>query len=101
MAVMHDPPTFLPTGEAARRAATDAEVDEMKGLLEKGLQRGAVAGGFGIKYVPNASHWEILEMVRVATRFGDYCHLKMRKAGLIGHASSVQTHEINISDAAI
>jgi N-acyl-D-aspartate/D-glutamate deacylase len=101
MAVMHDPPTFLPTGEAARRAATDAEIDGMKRLLEKGLQRGAVAVGFGIQYIPNASHWEILEMFRVAARFGASCHVHMRNAGLREPASSVQALEEVIADAAI
>jgi len=101
MAVMHDPPTFLPTGEAARRAATDAEIEEMKRLLEKGLQRGAVAVGFGIQYVPNASHWEILEMFRVAARYGASCHVHMRNAGLREPASSVQALEEVIADAAI
>src|ERR1041384_6041518 len=47
MAAMHEPDTFLPTGEAAHRAATDAEINEMKQRLEDGLKRGAVAGGVG------------------------------------------------------
>src|SRR5688572_19275697 len=59
MAAMGDPAEFLPSGQAARRAATDAEIAEMKTQIERGLQRGAVAVGFGIQYVPNASHWEI------------------------------------------
>jgi N-acyl-D-aspartate/D-glutamate deacylase len=101
MAVMHDPPTFLPTGEAARRAATDAEIQAMKRLIETGLERGAVAVGFGIQYVPNASHWEILEMFRVAARFGASCHVHMRNAGLREPASSVQALEEVIADAAI
>jgi len=68
MAAMHEPVKFLPTGDAARRAATDAEIKEMKQRLEQGLQRGAVAVGFGLQYTPNASRWEILEMFRVAAR---------------------------------
>jgi N-acyl-D-aspartate/D-glutamate deacylase len=101
MAVMHDPPTFLPTGEAARRAATDAEIAEMKLLLEKGLQQGAVAVGFGIQYVPNASHWEILEMFRVAAKYGASCHVHMRNAGAREPASSVQALEEVIAAASI
>ncbi len=101
MAVMHDPPTFLPTGEAARRAATDQEIAEMKVLLEKGLQRGAVAVGFGIQYVPNASHWEILEMFRVAAKFNASCHVHMRNAGTKEPASSVQALEEVIAAATI
>src|SRR6185295_7313167 len=68
MAAMHEPVTFLPTGDAARRAATDGEISEMKQRLEEGLRRGAIAVGFGIQYTPNASRWEILEMFRIAAK---------------------------------
>src|ERR1700755_662002 len=73
MAAMHEPVTFLPSGDAARRPATDAEIGEMKQRLEDGLRRGAVAVGFGIQYTPNASRWEILEMFRVAAKYGASC----------------------------
>lgn len=101
MAAMKEPVTFLPTGEAARRAATDAEISEMKQRLEQGLMKGAVAVGFGIQYTPNASHWEILEMFRVAARYGASCHVHMRNAGAREPASSVQALEEVISAAAI
>jgi N-acyl-D-aspartate/D-glutamate deacylase len=101
MAAMRDPAEFLPSGQAARRAATDAEIAEMKTLLERGLERGAVAVGFGIQYVPNASHWEILEMFRVAARFGASCHVHMRNAGLKEPASSTQALEEVIAATAI
>ena len=101
MAAMKEPVTFLPTGEAARRAATDAEIADMKQRLEHGLQRGAVAVGFGIQYTPNASHWEILEMFRVAARYGASCHVHMRNAGAKEPASSVQALEEILSAAAI
>jgi N-acyl-D-aspartate/D-glutamate deacylase len=101
MAAMHEPVTFLPTGEAARRAATDAEIDEMKRRLEDGLKRGAVAVGFGIQYTPSASRWEILEMFRVAARYGASCHVHMRHAGVKEPGSSIQALEEVISAAAI
>ncbi len=101
MAAMKEPVTFLPTGEAARRAATDAEISEMKQRLEQGLKQGAVAVGFGIQYTPQASHWEILEMFRVAARYGASCHVHMRNAGAKEPASSVQALEEVISAAAI
>lgn len=101
MAAMKEPLTFLPTGEAARRAATDAEISEMKQRVELGLKQGAVAVGFGIQYTPNASHWEILEMFRVAARYGATCHVHMRNAGAREPASSVQALEEVISAAAI
>jgi len=101
MAAMHEPVTFLPTGEAARRAATDAEINEMKQRLEAGLKRGAVAVGFGIQYTPSASRWEILEMFRVAARYGASCHVHMRHAGVKEPGSSIQALEEVISAAAI
>ena len=101
MAAMHEPMKFLPTGDAAHRAGTDAEIDEMKQRLEQGLKRGAVAVGFGIQYTPNASRWEILEMFRVAARYGASCHVHMRHAGVKEPGSSIQALEEVISAAAI
>lgn len=101
MAAMKEPVKFLPTGDAARRAATDAEIDDMKQRLEQGLQRGAVAVGFGIQYTPNASRWEILEMFRVAALYGASCHVHMRHAGIKEPGSSIQALQEVISAAAI
>jgi N-acyl-D-aspartate/D-glutamate deacylase len=101
MAAMHEPVAFLPTGEAARRAATDAEINEMKRRLEDGLKRGAVGVGFGIQYTPSASRWEILEMFRVAARYGASCHVHMRHAGVKEPGSSIQALEEVIAAAAI
>src|SRR4029079_4481746 len=101
MAARHEPVTFLPTGDAARRAATDAEISEMKQRLEEGLKRGAVAVGFGIQYTPNASRWEILEMFRIAAKYGASCHVHMRHAGVKEPGSSIQALEEVISAAAI
>jgi N-acyl-D-aspartate/D-glutamate deacylase len=101
MAAMHEPIKFLPTGDAAHRAATDAEIEAMKQSLETGLKRGAVAVGFGIQYTPNASRWEILEMFRVAARYGASCHVHMRHAGVKEPGSSVQALEELIAATAI
>ncbi len=73
----------------------------MKRSLEQGLKRGAVAVGFGIQYTPNASRWEILEMFRIAARFGASCHVHMRHAGVKEPGSSIQALEEVISAAAI
>ena len=101
MAAMREPVTFLPTGEAARRAATDAEILEMKQSIERGLRRGAIAVGFGIQYTPNASRWEILEMFRVAARFGASCHVHMRHAGVKEPGSAINALEEIIAAGAI
>ena len=101
MAAMKEPVTFLPTGEAARRAATDAEIADMKARIEQGLNRGALAVGFGIQYTPQASQWEILELFRVAARFNASCHVHMRHAGAKDPGGSIQALEEVISAAAI
>jgi N-acyl-D-aspartate/D-glutamate deacylase len=80
MAVMGDKGEWLPSGPAASRAATDAEIDEMKRRIVQGLNRGAVAVGFGPAYTPAASHWEIQEMFRVAARHNASCHVHLREA---------------------
>lgn len=78
MLVMHDPGSFLPSGPAAHRAATPAEIEQMKELIARGLRRGALAVGFGPAYTPAATNWEILEMFRVAAKFHASCHIHIR-----------------------
>jgi len=73
----------------------------MKQTVELGLKRGAVGVGLGIQYTPNASHWEILEMFRLAAKYGGTVHVHMRNAGVLEPASSVQALEEVIAAAAI
>src|SRR3984893_15803842 len=65
MAVMHDPGGLLPSGDAAHRVATPAEMQEIRSLLEKGLQRGALAVGLGPAYTEAATNQEIVDVFRV------------------------------------
>jgi N-acyl-D-aspartate/D-glutamate deacylase len=84
MNVMRDPALktgLVPSGDAARRASTDEEITLLKRAIERGLQRGAVGVGFGIQYTPAASRWEILEMFRVAGRFGVPAFVHIRHMG--------------------
>jgi N-acyl-D-aspartate/D-glutamate deacylase len=82
MAVMKDPGTFVPSGDAAHRAASKEEVVELARRIEDGLKRGAIAVGFGINYTAAASHAEILDMFGVAARHGASCHVHMRYGGI-------------------
>jgi N-acyl-D-aspartate/D-glutamate deacylase len=101
MTVMHDPGTFVPSGDAAHRAASQEEIKEFKQRIEQGLKRGAVAVGFGINYTAAASHVEILEMFRVAARFGASCHVHLRYSGVKEPMNSIQALEEIIAAAAI
>ena len=100
-AMSEAPVALVPSGPAAHKAATDAEISEMKQSLEQGLRQGAIAVGFGIQYTPSASRWEILEMFRVAERYGASCHVHMRHAGVKEPGSSIQALEELIAAAAI
>jgi N-acyl-D-aspartate/D-glutamate deacylase len=66
MAVLHDSGTFLPTGDAAHRAASAPEIAEMARRIDEGLRQGAVSMGLGPSYTAAATPWEVLEMFRVA-----------------------------------
>jgi N-acyl-D-aspartate/D-glutamate deacylase len=78
MAVMHDPGQLLPSGDAAHREATPAEMEQIIALLEKGLQRGAVAVGIGPAYTEAATNWEITQVFRIAAKYHASCHIHVR-----------------------
>jgi N-acyl-D-aspartate/D-glutamate deacylase len=82
MEVLHDPGAFLPTGDAAHRAATPQELDQIRAEMEKGFRDGALAEGMGVNYTAGASHPEIVEMFRIAARFGASVHIHLRYSGV-------------------
>ena len=81
MKVMNDPGTFLPTGDAAHRAATDAELAQIDQRIDAGLKQGALAVGMGINYTAAATRAEILNVFRVAARYGAPVHVHLRYSG--------------------
>ena len=78
MAVLHDPGTFLPSGDAAHKVATAAEIEEMARRIDEGLRMGAVSVGLGPSYTAAATPWEILEVFRVAGRHHASVHVHIR-----------------------
>ena len=82
MKVMHDPGTFLPTGDAAHRAATADELAEMRVEMEKGFRQGALAEGMGVNYTAAATHSEIVEMFSIAAKYGASVHVHLRYGGI-------------------
>jgi N-acyl-D-aspartate/D-glutamate deacylase len=101
MAVMHDPGDYGPSGDAGRRAATDAEIERIAERIERGLARGALAVGLGIQYTPAASPWEILEVFRIAARHHALCYVHVRYAGVQEPTSSTYALEEVIAASAI
>jgi N-acyl-D-aspartate/D-glutamate deacylase len=78
IAVMHDPGELLPRGDAAHRVASAAEREAIIALLEKGLQRGALAVGLGPAYTEAATNQEIVDVFRVAAKYHASCHVHIR-----------------------
>lgn len=83
IAVMHDPSTFLPSGDAAHKVASPAEIAEMTRRIDDGLRKGAVSMGLGPSYTAAATQWEVLEMIRVAGRHHASVHVHIR-GGMAG-----------------
>ncbi|HKS57619.1 MAG TPA: amidohydrolase family protein [Steroidobacteraceae bacterium] len=81
MKVMKDPGSWLPTGDAAHRAATDAELAQIDERIETGLKQGALAVGMGINYTAAATQAEVLDVFKVASRYGAPVHVHLRYAG--------------------
>jgi N-acyl-D-aspartate/D-glutamate deacylase len=83
MRVLGDPQGgLLPTGEAAHRAATPEELAELTQEMDKGFRQGALAEGMGVNYTPGATHGEIVEMFKVAAKYGASVHVHLRYGGL-------------------
>jgi N-acyl-D-aspartate/D-glutamate deacylase len=82
MKAMHEASALLPSGDAAHRAATPEELAQMRADMETGFRQGALAEGMGVNYTPGATHWEIVEMFRIAASHGASVHVHLRYGGL-------------------
>ncbi len=90
-----------PAVEAANhREATPQELAELCEAIERGFQRGALAEGMGINYTPGASHWEIVEMFRVAAKYGASVHVHLRHSSLLEPETGLSALEEVIAAAA-
>jgi N-acyl-D-aspartate/D-glutamate deacylase len=103
MAVMGDPPAFLPpaTARAATEAASDAQIEDIKRGIRAGLDRGALAVGLAIQYTSAASRWEVLEVFREAARVRASVHVHLRSFGTKEPASSTAALEEVLAAAAV
>jgi N-acyl-D-aspartate/D-glutamate deacylase len=83
MKILGEPQSgMLPTGDAAHRAASPEDLARITAMIEKGLRQGALAEGMGVNYTPGATHWEIVEMFRVAAKYSASVHVHLRYGGL-------------------
>jgi N-acyl-D-aspartate/D-glutamate deacylase len=103
MAVMGDPPAFLPpaTARAATVVASEAQIEEVKGAIRTGLDRGALAVGLAIQYTAAASRWEVLEVFREAARARASLHVHLRSFGATEPAGSTAALEEVVAASAV
>ena len=101
MQVMSDPGAFLPVADAAHREASESELEEIKAGVERGLQRGALAVGFGLDYTRGCSRWEVLEIFRIAAKYEASCHVHLRGKGHKEPMSSIEAAGEVIAASAI
>ena len=99
--VMNDPGDFLPVADAAFREATPGELEQIEHGIEVGLQRGALAVGFGLDYTRGCSRWEALEVFRIAARYDASCHVHLRGKGHQDPMSSIEAAGEVIAASAI
>ncbi len=100
IAVMHEPGTLLPRGEAAKRAPTPAEQRDILARIKEGLDQGALGVGLGIAYVPKTTREQILEVFEVAAPYKLPCFVHMRNGGPVEPGVIDALQEV-IADAAV
>lgn len=89
MDVMDDPGTGLtPAGVGGSAGATPDQQNEIEARIRRGLDRGALAVGFGTAYTPGATMSEVERMFGVASEYGAPVHIHIRN-GLAGLDSTI------------
>lgn len=99
MSVMHDSGTLLPRDKAVTRGATPDEQREIRALVAKGLDDGALGIGMGIAYIPLVGRAEILDLFRLAAGRHAMIYVHMRNGGPVEPGVIDALQEV-IADAA-
>jgi dihydroorotase len=107
MAVLRDPGPAWPTGAAAHRAASPAEVVEIIRRLENGLAAGAVSIGAGLPYTEAATQEELRRVFAVAGRNHVSIHVHIRpgigglqEALALAQQTHAPLHVVHLNSAA-
>ena len=108
MAVLKDPGRLFPTGDAAHRAASPAEITAITQRIAEGLKQGAVSIGAGFTYTPAATEEELLGVFRVAASHGVPVHVHIRRgvAGLsealkLAGGTNASLHVVHLNSAGV
>jgi N-acyl-D-aspartate/D-glutamate deacylase len=99
MAVMHDTGGLLPRDKAVERATTEDERRQIRALIAKGLDDGALGIGMGIAYEPIATRDEVYQVFRLGAQRKAALFVHMRNGGPIEPGVVDALQEV-IADAA-
>ena len=83
MAVLKDSGAWLPRDSAIAHRATAEENRQIKSLIQKGLDEGALGIGFGIAYVTGTRRDEIFELFQLAAERKVTCFVHARSHGAV------------------
>ncbi len=106
MQVMDDSGDFVPSGPGGSEIASQDQILQMKQLIAKGLDQGALGVGFGLAYTPAATTEEFETMLNVAVdrNTAAYIHLGGGMEGLEAALASaaktgVSLHVVHVNSS--
>lgn len=99
MKVMGDTGTWLPRDRAITTRASADQNRQIRDLLIRGLNDGAIGLGFGIAYVPATRREEIMDIFQLAADRGVTCFVHVRSHGAVEPGSALESMQEVIADA--
>lgn len=81
--------------------ATPDQIRKLAAILDRELKKGALGVGFGLEYQPSSTRWEVVEMFRVAGRYGVSCHCHTRYGTLLEEQNNLTAIQEVLADALI
>jgi N-acyl-D-aspartate/D-glutamate deacylase len=96
-----EPVLVAPSGTATNQPATPEQIRKMEDRLNSELDAGAIGIGMGIQYTPGATHFEVIDMFRLAARRGVPVFTHVRSFGRLEPGSSIEAVSEVIGAAAV
>ena len=100
-APFREPVIIAPSGPATDLPATAEQIRKMEERLNSELDAGAVGIGMGIQYTPGATHFEVIDMFRLAAGRGVPVFTHVRSFGRLEPGSSIEAISEVIGAAAV
>ncbi|MEY3283073.1 MAG: hypothetical protein RIR86_1086 [Acidobacteriota bacterium] len=100
MKVMGDTGSWLPRDKAILPRATPDQNRQIRDLITRGLDAGAVGIGFGIAYVPGTRREEIMDIFQLAAERGMTCFTHVRSHGAVEPGSALESMQEVVANAA-